>query len=113
MLSCGVTLCLPSTDRVTFQPGSAQNVTISANETVQALLAAIPVDVAFATLQFHTRDHNATLSYGRVRELRQGTFVPFPGNTEAWRKLIFTLRRKRGSNVALTFENSFIPESDF
>lgn len=60
-------------NRVTFQPGSPQNVTIGANETVQALLSAVPVDVAFVTLQLHTRDHNATLSYSRI--LQPGSFL--------------------------------------
>lgn len=63
---------LPSlTDRVTFLPGRPQNVTIGVNETVQAALSAIPIDVAFITLQFHTLDHNATLSYSRVRKGRR------------------------------------------
>lgn len=41
--------------------------TVGANETVRVVLSAVPVDVAFVTLQFHTQDHNATLSYTRVR----------------------------------------------
>lgn len=64
-----MTLCPPPlTDRVTFLLGRPQNVTIGANETVQAVLSAIPIDVAFITLQFHTQDRNATLSYDRVRK---------------------------------------------
>lgn len=100
-------LLSPSTDRVTFQPGSPQNVTIGANETVQALLSAVPVDVAFVTLQFHTRDHNATLSYSRVRGLRQGlgvgglgAFIPLSGNTQVWATQTFTFRLQPGSNLA-------------
>lgn len=58
----------PLTDRVTFLLGRPQNVTIGANETVQAVLSAIPINVAFITLQFHTQDRNATLSYDRVRK---------------------------------------------
>lgn len=59
-------MCDSLTDRVTFLPGAPQNVTIGVNETLQAVASAIPVDVAFVTLQFHTQDHNATLSYNRV-----------------------------------------------
>ncbi|XP_056878633.1 transmembrane 7 superfamily member 3 [Takifugu flavidus] len=59
--------------RVTFLPGAPQNVTMGVNQTLQAVAAAIPVDVAFVTLQFHTQDHNATLSYYRV--LRPGSFL--------------------------------------
>lgn len=51
---------------MTFLPGRSQNVTVGANETVQVVLAAMPIDVAFVTLQFHARNHNATLSYSRV-----------------------------------------------
>lgn len=59
-------LCV--TDRVIFLPGTFQNVSVSRNETVQAVVSRIPVEVAFITLQFHTQHHNATLSYTRVRE---------------------------------------------
>lgn len=50
--------------------------TVGANETVRAVLSAVPVDVAFVTLQFHAQDHNATLSYTRVR--RWGGVAPGP-----------------------------------
>lgn len=56
------------TDRVVFLPGMFQNVSISQNETVQAVVSRIPSDVAFITLQFHTQHRNATLSYFRVRK---------------------------------------------
>ncbi|CAG00269.1 unnamed protein product [Tetraodon nigroviridis] len=58
---------------VTFLPGRPQNVTVGANETVRAVLSAVPVDVAFVTLQFHAQDHNATLSYTRTP--RPGYFL--------------------------------------
>lgn len=58
---------------MTFLPGAPQNVTIGVNETLQAVAAAIPIDVAFVTLQFHTQDHNATLSYTRVSSLLQSS----------------------------------------
>lgn len=64
-LSCALT------DRVTFLPGAPRNLTIGVNETVQAAVPGVPVDVAFATLQFHTQDHNATLSYNRVSRRRR------------------------------------------
>lgn len=59
-------LCV--TDRVIFLPGTFQNVSVSQNETVQAVVSRIPVEVAFITLQFHTQHRNATLSYTRVRK---------------------------------------------
>lgn len=57
-----------SSDRVTFLPGTFQNVNVSQNETVQAVVSGIPPGVAFVTLQFHTQHRNATLSYTRVRD---------------------------------------------
>ncbi|KAG8005786.1 Transmembrane 7 superfamily member 3, partial [Nibea albiflora] len=54
------------TDRVIFLPGTFQNVSVSKNETVQAVVSRIPSEVAFITLQFHTQRHNATLSYTRM-----------------------------------------------
>lgn len=62
-----------SSDRVTFLPGAFQNVNVSLNETVEAVVTRIPPDVAFITLQFHTLHRNATLSYTRVR----GTGITF------------------------------------
>lgn len=66
-----------ATDRVIFLPGTFQNVSVSQNETVQAMVPRIAVDVAFVTLQFHTQHRNATLSYTRVRtccpEVHTGT----------------------------------------
>ncbi|KAF6722555.1 Transmembrane 7 superfamily member 3 [Oryzias melastigma] len=53
-------------NRVTFLPGTFQNVSISQNETVQAVVSRILPEVAFITLQFHTQHRNATLSYSRV-----------------------------------------------
>lgn len=53
-------------DRVTFLPGTFQNINVSQNETVQAVVTRIPPEVAFITLQFHTLHRNATLSYTRV-----------------------------------------------
>ncbi|XP_074554941.1 transmembrane 7 superfamily member 3 [Halichoeres trimaculatus] len=56
-------------NRVVFLPGTFQNVSVSQNESVQAVVSRIPPDVAFITLQFHTQHHNATLSYTRVPDL--------------------------------------------
>lgn len=53
-------------NRVIFLPGTFQNVSVSQNETVQAVVSRIPAEVAFITLQFHTQHHNATLSYTRM-----------------------------------------------
>ncbi|XP_026182453.1 transmembrane 7 superfamily member 3 isoform X2 [Mastacembelus armatus] len=43
-----------------------QNISLSQNETVQAVVSRIPREVAFITLQFHTQHRNATLSYTRM-----------------------------------------------
>uniref|UniRef100_A0A3Q3JNF6 TM7S3/TM198-like domain-containing protein n=1 Tax=Monopterus albus TaxID=43700 RepID=A0A3Q3JNF6_MONAL len=51
---------------VVFLLGTFQNVSISENESVQAVVSRIPSEVAFITLQFHTHHHNATLSYTRT-----------------------------------------------
>ncbi|XP_058480710.1 transmembrane 7 superfamily member 3 [Solea solea] len=56
-------------NRVVFLPGMFQNVNISQNETVQAMVSGIPPEVAFITLQFHTQHHNVTLSYNRMPSL--------------------------------------------
>ncbi|XP_068573073.1 transmembrane 7 superfamily member 3 isoform X2 [Cebidichthys violaceus] len=53
-------------NRVIFLPGTFQNVNVSRNETVQAVVSRIALDVAYVTLQFHTQHRNATLSYTRV-----------------------------------------------
>lgn len=53
-------------NRVVFLPGTFQNVSVSQNETVQAVVSRIPAEVAFITLQFHTQHRNATLSYNRT-----------------------------------------------
>ncbi|XP_061523555.1 transmembrane 7 superfamily member 3 isoform X2 [Phycodurus eques] len=50
-------------NRVVFLPGAFQNISVTANETVQAVATGIPTEVAFATVQFHTQRHNVTLSY--------------------------------------------------
>uniref|UniRef100_A0AAQ5ZTQ5 TM7S3/TM198-like domain-containing protein n=1 Tax=Amphiprion ocellaris TaxID=80972 RepID=A0AAQ5ZTQ5_AMPOC len=53
-------------NRVVFLPGTFQNVSLSQNETVQAVVSRISPAVAFITLQFHTQHRNATLSYTRL-----------------------------------------------
>ncbi|XP_038594304.1 transmembrane 7 superfamily member 3 isoform X2 [Micropterus salmoides] len=53
-------------NRVIFLPGTFQNVSVSQNETVQAVVSRIPPEVAFVTLQLHTQHRNATLSYTRI-----------------------------------------------
>ncbi|XP_062238901.1 transmembrane 7 superfamily member 3 [Platichthys flesus] len=53
-------------NRVIFLPGTFQNVSVSQNETVQAVVSRIPPEVAFITLQFHTQHRNVTLSYARL-----------------------------------------------
>ncbi|XP_043963867.1 transmembrane 7 superfamily member 3 [Gambusia affinis] len=60
-------------NRVTFLPGAFQNVNVSLNETVEAVVTRIPPDVAFITLQFHTLHRNATLSYTRTPD--EGLFL--------------------------------------
>ncbi|KAM9772448.1 transmembrane 7 superfamily member 3 isoform 2-T2 [Syngnathus typhle] len=50
-------------NRVVFQPGAFQNVSMSGNETLQAVATRIPAEVAYVTVQFHTQRHNVTLSY--------------------------------------------------
>ncbi|KAM6895651.1 transmembrane 7 superfamily member 3 [Xenentodon cancila] len=60
-------------NRVIFLPGTFQNVNVSQNETVQAVVSRIPPEVAFITLQFHTQHRNATLSYTRMPG--QGLFL--------------------------------------
>lgn len=52
-------------NRVVFLPGRFQNVNVSQNETVQAVVSRILPEVAFITLQLHTQHRNATLSYTR------------------------------------------------
>ncbi|KAF7664948.1 hypothetical protein LDENG_00159710 [Lucifuga dentata] len=56
-------------NQVVFLLGTFQNVSVSRNETVQAVVSRIPPEVAFITLQFHTQRHNATISYTRTPEL--------------------------------------------
>uniref|UniRef100_A0A3Q1H656 Transmembrane 7 superfamily member 3 n=1 Tax=Acanthochromis polyacanthus TaxID=80966 RepID=A0A3Q1H656_9TELE len=53
-------------NRVFFLPGTFQNVSVSQNETVQAVVSRISPEVAFITLQFHTQHRNTTLSYTRL-----------------------------------------------
>ncbi|XP_077450265.1 transmembrane 7 superfamily member 3 isoform X1 [Stigmatopora argus] len=60
-LKCGVQA--QDENRVFFLPGAFQNVSVSGNETVQAVTTGIPAEVAFATAQLHTQRHNVTLSY--------------------------------------------------
>uniref|UniRef100_A0A8P4GEM2 Transmembrane 7 superfamily member 3 n=1 Tax=Dicentrarchus labrax TaxID=13489 RepID=A0A8P4GEM2_DICLA len=64
LLLCGVQAQVEN--RVIFLPGTFQNVSVSQNETVQAVVSRIPPEVAFITLQFHTQHRNATLSYTRM-----------------------------------------------
>uniref|UniRef100_UPI0037E8D57C transmembrane 7 superfamily member 3 n=1 Tax=Semicossyphus pulcher TaxID=241346 RepID=UPI0037E8D57C len=56
-------------NRVVFLPGTFQNVSVSQNESVQAVVSRIPPEVAFITLQFHMQHHNATLSYTKIPDL--------------------------------------------
>ncbi|XP_029016256.1 transmembrane 7 superfamily member 3 [Betta splendens] len=51
---------------VIFLPGTFQNVNISQNETVEAVVSRIPPEAAFISLQFHTQHRNVTLSYTQV-----------------------------------------------
>ncbi|XP_069012634.1 transmembrane 7 superfamily member 3 isoform X2 [Embiotoca jacksoni] len=60
-------------NRVTFLPGTFQNVNVSDNETLQAEVSRIPAEVAVITLQFHTQYRNATLSYTQFPGV--GTFL--------------------------------------
>ncbi|KAM6985419.1 transmembrane 7 superfamily member 3 [Aplochiton taeniatus] len=53
-------------NRVVFMLGTFRNVSVPQNETVQAVVSRIPIDVAYITLQFHTQHQNATLSYTRI-----------------------------------------------
>ncbi|MEQ2178760.1 hypothetical protein GOODEAATRI_017434 [Goodea atripinnis] len=73
-------------NRVTFLPGTFQNVNISRNETVQAVVSRIPPEVAFITLQFHTLYRNATLSYTRVRSHRVSQRCNCKGETDVRRQ---------------------------
>ncbi|KAM9327420.1 transmembrane 7 superfamily member 3 [Pholidichthys leucotaenia] len=50
-------------NQVIFLPGTFQNLNVSQNETVQAVVSMIPSEVSFIMMQFHTQYHNATLSY--------------------------------------------------
>ncbi|XP_029350845.1 transmembrane 7 superfamily member 3 [Echeneis naucrates] len=52
-------------NQVIFLPGTFQNISVSQNETVQAVVSRITPEVAFITLQFHTQHRNATLSFTR------------------------------------------------
>ncbi|XP_047431764.1 transmembrane 7 superfamily member 3 [Mugil cephalus] len=60
-VECGVHAQVEN--RVIFLPGAFQNVSVSKNETVQAVVSRIPAEFTFITLQFHTQHRNATLSY--------------------------------------------------
>ncbi|XP_037617064.1 transmembrane 7 superfamily member 3 isoform X1 [Sebastes umbrosus] len=66
-------------DRVVFLPGTFQNVSVSRNETVQAVVSRIASDVAFVTLQFHTQHRNATLSYTKMPALGSSLTAVDPG----------------------------------
>lgn len=66
-------------DRVVFLPGTFQNVSVSRNETVQAVVSRIASDVAFITLQFHTQHRNATLSYTKMPALGSSLTAVDPG----------------------------------
>ncbi|KAJ8261627.1 hypothetical protein GJAV_G00156460 [Gymnothorax javanicus] len=54
------------TNRVVFSLGKFQNLTVPHNTTVEALVSRVPPDVTHITVQFHTRNRNATLSYSQV-----------------------------------------------
>ncbi|XP_062860764.1 transmembrane 7 superfamily member 3 [Trichomycterus rosablanca] len=58
--------CQHTEDQVVFSLGTFQNVSIPENGSVEVVMSRIPADVAFITLQFHTRNSNATLSYTRI-----------------------------------------------
>lgn len=60
-------------NQLVFLPGVFQDVTISHNETVQAVASRIPGNVAFVTLQLHAQHRNATLSYNRT--LARGNYL--------------------------------------
>lgn len=66
-------------NRVVFLPGTFQNVSVSRNETVQAVVSRIASDVAFITLQFHTQHRNATLSYTKMPALGSSLTAVDPG----------------------------------
>ncbi|XP_037617065.1 transmembrane 7 superfamily member 3 isoform X2 [Sebastes umbrosus] len=66
-------------NRVVFLPGTFQNVSVSRNETVQAVVSRIASDVAFVTLQFHTQHRNATLSYTKMPALGSSLTAVDPG----------------------------------
>ncbi|XP_074482387.1 transmembrane 7 superfamily member 3 isoform X2 [Sebastes fasciatus] len=66
-------------NRVVFLPGTFQNVSVSRNETVQAVVSRIASDVAFVTLQFHTQHRNATLSYNKMPALGSSLTAVDPG----------------------------------
>uniref|UniRef100_A0A8C8CUR6 TM7S3/TM198-like domain-containing protein n=2 Tax=Oncorhynchus tshawytscha TaxID=74940 RepID=A0A8C8CUR6_ONCTS len=95
-----------SGDRVVFLFNTFQNVNVHENETVQAVVSRIPLDVAFITLQFHTQHSNATLSYTRMPGLGlsltavdSGLLSPLiPGQT----KLSWFLLAPDGDSVAGT-----------
>ncbi|KAL4658472.1 transmembrane 7 superfamily member 3 [Arapaima gigas] len=61
---------LPQTaDRVVFSLGTFENISMTENATVQAVVSRIPADVAFLIVQFHTQQQNITLSYTKVPTL--------------------------------------------
>ncbi|XP_064198346.1 transmembrane 7 superfamily member 3 [Anguilla rostrata] len=53
-------------NRVVFSLGTFLNVTVPRNTTVQAVVSRIPRDITHITVQFHTRNHNTTLSYTQI-----------------------------------------------
>uniref|UniRef100_A0AAY5KSX0 TM7S3/TM198-like domain-containing protein n=1 Tax=Esox lucius TaxID=8010 RepID=A0AAY5KSX0_ESOLU len=53
-------------NRVEFLFNTFQEVRVDENETVQAVVSRIPIEVAFITVQFHTQRDNVTLSYTRI-----------------------------------------------
>lgn len=93
-------------NRVIFLPGRFQNVSISQNETVQAVVSTIPSEVAFITLQFHTQHRNATMSYTRMPGLGLSLTAVDSGLVSALRRaqtsLTLFLSSPDGNTVAGT-----------
>ncbi|XP_063316389.1 transmembrane 7 superfamily member 3 [Pelmatolapia mariae] len=93
-------------NRVIFLPGRFQNVSISQNETVQAVVSTIPSEVSFITLQFHTQHRNATMSYTRMPGLGLSLTAVDSGLVSALRRdqtsLTLFLSSPDGNTVAGT-----------
>ncbi|XP_061662751.1 transmembrane 7 superfamily member 3 [Syngnathoides biaculeatus] len=82
LLMLGSTICevqAQEENRVVFLSGAFQNISVSGNETVQAVATRIPAEVAFATVQFHTQQHNVTLSYSTTPAFGLSSTASDPG----------------------------------